>query len=254
MASGANISEDELVQRVIPAFLKPVVRLAARFKVPIRTVTDLAGLAYSQELREAGVTLHELSERLQISRRTSARLPASLRDRFVGPDVEGDLPSRIEFMLAVQPMSARRIRQVLRFDGDAIDAAIESLVDEGRIRLIQRRTPVYQVVPVEAPCPRKGWLRRIGALTSLAANLGDVAHARFFADEPRAFARTLTLCVPRGGERVLEEMFNSKAYPTIEVLSDRVNDGQADDGQLQLSIYWAPLEFLRAQLAKREVA
>lgn len=250
MPSSEDIGEEELVQRLIYAFLKPVARLAAHFEVPMKTVTDLTRMAYFQELRESGVILDDVADRLQISRRSAARLSARLRSRFAQPHASLELPARIELMVAAQPMSAKRITQVLRADRAEVDAAIQSLVDAGRLRLMKRRTPTYEVVGERQQSARDRWLRRVDTLTNLTENLGDVVYGRFFAKEPNAFARTLTVRVPSRGQGELEAMFDSKVYPTVEGLSDRA-DAESKSDQIQLSLYWAPVDLLRSKLARR---
>ena len=257
MAAPEEIPDEELVERIMYAFLKPAVRLAARFRVPIKTLARLAQTAYFQELRDSGATLDEAADRLGISRRSAARLSSRLKSRFLRPELAHNLPRRIEFMVGAEPMSRARIHQVLREGAEAIDAAIQVLVQEGRIELIPGRTPVYQPVPGQRELPRDTWVRRVGALTSFTENVGDAAFGRFFGRLESTLARTLMFRVPPGGAAELEQMFYESVVAKVNELSDRV-DGEpathAAADQLQLSICWAPYELLRSAKLNDEEA
>ena len=66
--------------RLVYSLLKPAVRCAARFSVPVRTVSDLLRLAMYEELASQGLSVGEIADRLgQTSR--NVRL---LRQRLDG--------------------------------------------------------------------------------------------------------------------------------------------------------------------------
>ena len=255
MTERDEINEEELVQRMLYAFLKPVVRLASRFRVPMKTIATLVQTAYFQELRDSGATLDEAADRLGVSRRSAARLSSRLKSRFLAPEMGHNLPRRIEFMLGAEPMSATRIHQVMRESRDDIDAAIETLVVEERIELLPGRTPVYRPTPGTRELPRDSWVRRVGALTSLMENLGDAAYGRFFGALPTTFLRTLTFRAPPESSAELEEMFYESVLGKVTELRDRVDavpETHADADRFQLSVCWAPCELLRSENEEAE--
>jgi hypothetical protein len=247
MSDQDDITEDELVQRVVYALLRPAVRMAAMWDMPLKVLAELLQSAHFQELRSHGLTIEETSASLGVSRRTALRMSKQLRDRFVLPDLRHNLPRRIEFMLAVRPMSATKVRQVLTDEDDAaVDAAIGTLLSEGRLEELSGRTPVLRPAPGLRRLARDTWLQRIGGLTSFSENFADAAYGRFFATEPKSFARTLSFQIPAGAHASLEAVYQDLILPELTRLSDDA-EGASDADSMQLSLCWAPYEFMSAQ-------
>ena len=89
-------------------------------------------------------------------------------------------------------------------------------------------------------------MKRVGGLTSFAENLADAAYGRFFKAEPRAFARTLSFQAPVGATDELGEWYEAAVLAKIIELSDRAEQ-TPDKEDLQLSLCWAPYEYIRTQ-------
>ncbi len=245
MASTDDITDAELVQRVVYALLRPAVRVAGMFGVPLKTVQSLVEAALFQELRARGMTLDEAGEALGVGRRTAARLSKKLKERFVVPELRHNLPRRIEFMVGVRPLSAARIRQALPEHRAAdVDEAIAALRSEGRIDLVPGRTPRFRPAEGLRRLSRDTWRARVGGLTSFAENLADAVYGRFFASEPGAFARTLSFNVPEGGHEALERLYSETLVETIERLNREAEETE-QGAPMQLSLCWAPYELIR---------
>lgn len=240
-ANDGDIDAAELRRRVIYALLRPAVRLAAGASVPLAEVVELLQTAYFHEVRQDGARLDEAAEKLGVSRRTAARLSKQLKQRFVAPELAHSLPRRIEFMVAAEPMSRARVAQTLGgYEREEVEAAVERLLADGRLRETDERTPTLHAVTTLRQLARDTWVKRVGALGSFAENLADVAHGRFFAETPQAFARTLSFRMPPGGEEELEALYREHVLPRVVAL-DETEDGAA----MQMSICWAPQDLAR---------
>ena len=249
MGDLTDIDDRELQRRVLYALVRPLVRMAEAFRVPLAEVVDLVEVAYFHHLRDRGLRLADIGTRLDISERTAKRLAKQLRETFLDAERRYDLPVRIEFMVWATPMSRTKVKQVLgHLDKDEVDAAIEQLLAEGRLSEETGRTPRLVVDAHVTSLVRDTWLARIGGLNSFLGNLTDAVFGRFFRAEPRAFARTLNFLVRREDQPALDRLFAETLVPTIRAL-DEAAQGQPDADTVRLSLCWAPYHYLDHQLA-----
>ena len=214
LTTADEIGEVELAHRVLFALLRSVVRIAGVFRVPLKDVVQLLESAYFRETRGRAPTLRALARELGVSQRTADRLAAQNRATFLVPELEHHLPRRIEFMLAAEPASLARLGQLLPdVTEDEIASVIEALTREGRLERDGERTVVYRPVPGVRTLPRDTWVRRVGALTSFSDNLADAVFGRFFRNDDRAFARTLTFSMLPSDVRLLSEWYQREMLP-----------------------------------------
>ncbi len=235
-----ELPQEEVQQRVIYSLLGPCVALAAEFGVPLEELVGWVRVAYFQHLRERGLTLREASDRLGVSTRTSKRLSQALKVSFLRPELEHNLPVRIEFMLRAEPMSAARLAQVIHdVPAELVRSALEQLVAEERVQAQSGRTTTYAVVRSVNSLVRDTWLARIGGLNSLLGNVKDTVLGRFFRSDPTSLARTLSFRLAReGGVEALHE--------ALGLLVDRIaaleEAAGADAEPYRLSVVLAPYE------------
>jgi DNA-binding MarR family transcriptional regulator len=227
-------------QRVVHSLLQPVVRLARVLKISLRDLTQGLQLAYYRELRSEGLSMKEASGHLGISMRTASRLSKSLKTEFFRPEREHSLPRRIEFMLWATPLSRARIRQALHNESpEAVDAALDQLLEEGLAAERAGRVPTYAIVRESHRMKRLGWPARIGGLNSLMSTVADTVYARFFGESSPVLARTLLLRVRTGQLQRLEEIYETQIYKALAQL-----DAEASDDPLavpmSVSVCWAP--------------
>lgn len=242
MSAGAeDISPQELHERVVYSLMRGGVRLSRRFGFPLREALSLLQMAYFHELRASGMSLDEIGDALDVSRRTAARLSKQLKTNFFRPEREHELPRRIEFMLWAGPMSEARLRRELPDDADEVAGALAQLVAEGRARLEPGRVPRYAVARTAGRLVSAGWTARIGALNSLIGNVTQVVYARFLEGSPRAFARTLSLRVRREDEEALRRLYEDTIWPALEAL-DEAATGDPDALKMKVSLCWAEYE------------
>jgi hypothetical protein len=239
-----DISQDELVLRVVHALLRPAVQIGGVFGVSVKELTRLLESAYFQDQRARTATLRETATRLGISERSAERLSKQARETFLLPELKHHLPRRIEFMLAATPMSSARIAQVLRDVEEAdIANALNGLVEAGRIKLDGDRTAVYEPVEGVRSMERDSWVGRVGGLASFAENLANAAWGRFFNQESAAFARTLTFRLTPERVQQLTAWYSEQVLPHIVQWSAEADAAGVDDTTaMQMSLCWAPYE------------
>lgn len=244
--TGDDAERDELVRRVLYALLTPAVRLGLAFHLPIKELTDLIQMAYFHETRRRGLKMRQASELLGVSMRKVALLSRRLKQNFLQDQQEEGLPRRIEFMLWAEPLSEARLRQAIPdATDDELRQAIERLVEQKRIRLVPGRTPTFEVVRSEFRLVRDHWLARIDGLNNLLGGIGNAVFARFFNDEPRAFARTLSLRVRPEDHARLRTLYDELVYPTLRELDAAAHADEHAEA-IDFSIVWAPYEYLTA--------
>lgn len=247
MKDPTDIDERELQRRVLYAIVRPLVRLADAFRVPLAEVLDLVQVAYFHHLRDKGLRLADIGERLAISERSAKRLAKQLRETFLDAERRYDLPVKIEFMVWATPMSRAKVNQLLsEVDPRAIDQAIAQLIAEGRLVEEEGRTPRLMVNQRVNTLVRDTWLARIGGLNSFLGNLGDAVFGRFFRSEPRAMARTLNFLIRDRDRAALDRLFMETLVPAVQAL-DEAAQGADDAESFRMSLCWAPYHYLESE-------
>ena len=242
----------EFLDRLVYALLAPAVRLAYTFRIPSKQLTRWVQLAYYHETRNQGLKMREASDRLDVSMRKVAQLSSQLKRNFLPDEEAHELPRRIEFMLWAGPLSVARIKQTLPDieDATAIDEAVALLLKQGRIRALGDKTHRYEVVRSEHRLVTDRLAARVDGLSNLTSNLADTVFSRFLRSaDPRSFARTLSLRVPRAALGQLRELYDEVVWETLRRLDAEARD--LDDEEVEriaLSILWSPHELLRGVL------
>jgi hypothetical protein len=229
------------------------VKLARRFGMPLKELTDWVETAYFREVRAQGKTLKEAGDVLGVSQRTAVRLSKQLRESFFFlPEAHHNLQRRIEFMLGAQAMGAARVKQVLPdIDPEQVEEALASLLAQGRVAEVSGRTLMYRSVADVRRLPRDTWMERIGGLNSFVENLASATYGRFFAREERAFARTVSFPMSPQDLARLRALYEDQVRPALEQLGAEA-DQHGDGVPMQLSLCWAPYEYLQVLDSEQE--
>lgn len=236
----------EAQDRVLYAFVRAAARLGATFGMPLKGFERFAHMATFHVLRTQGLELGAIAERLQVSRRKVDQLSRLLKENFFERHIEATsdaaLGRRIEFMLWAEPLSTRRICQVVHTaPPEAVDAALSRLVEAGRIAegddgKWQTTTPSRRLV-------RDDWLARIDGLNHQLGAVLRAAHGRFFKRDSRAFARTVSLRVRRARVPELEALYRDVIWPALVALDADCQDADpADIEEMIVSLCWASAE------------
>lgn len=239
-----DIPENEQQRRVIYSLLRPAVRLARRFSIPLKEMVHWLELAYFHELKDSGLTQREAASLFDVSTRKVAQLAARLKQNFFDPERDEELPRRIEFMLWAGPESAGRIHQSLSgYSKAEIDRALQLLVDQERVIRRDGRTTYYEVPSSEFRLYRDRWLAKIDGLNNHLVSVVDSVFGRFFKDDSRAFARTLNFRIRKDDIAELRTLYEEVIFPTLRDLDEAAKASPDDGGdsvEMGLSINWAP--------------
>ncbi len=233
----------ELERRVVYATLVPAVRLGRLFGVRLKEASEWLELAHLKELVDEGLKLKEAADRLQVSVRKVSMLSSRLRENFFVPEREHELPSRVLFALWAEPLSRKRIKQYLStFDEAEVDAAVDRLERDGKIRLLSGRTPTYETIEAAQRLVRRDMMARVDALDSMLSTITDAIYSRFFSSSPdSSFARALQLRVSPEDLPKLRALYEEQIWPTLSALDEAARD-DPDALPLGLALSWAPLD------------
>jgi hypothetical protein len=121
--------------RLVYSLLKPAIRLAERFRLPMRTMTDLVRLAYYEHLRERGLSNSEIALRLGQTERNVRSFGQRTRTEFFAAEREVGALRDVENAIAAGAVDVDAIAQHLpELDRGELDEALSHLQREGRIK------------------------------------------------------------------------------------------------------------------------
>jgi hypothetical protein len=120
--------------RLVYSLLKPVVQAAARFHVPMRTVSELVRLAYFEHLQREGLTQAAIGRRLGQTDRHMRSLAKRLKGDFFEAEHEVGVVRELENLIASARPRANELRAKLPgVDAEELQRALAVLEDEGRV-------------------------------------------------------------------------------------------------------------------------
>ncbi len=238
-------ADRELVDRVVFSLLLPAARIAQRYGLPLRALTESSKLAGFHQARGQGLKLREIVDRLGVSMSAAARLSKRLKHNFLRPEIEHELPCRIEFALWPGPLGEARLAQALPdVEPALIVETLEGLAEEGSVERVGGRTVTWRLLRAVDRRVAPDLYARIDGLNSLCGVLADAVYARFFRDEPTAFARSLMLRIRREDVETLERFYEDELWPLLARL-DEAAEAHDDTIELGFGLMWAPHERLR---------
>ena len=238
-APRTTVTPQELRSRAVYSLLLPAVRLAGWLGIPLKEVQRWLQLAYFRELRGGGRTLQETADALGVAMRTAAELSRRLKDNFFLPERDHELPRRVEFMLWAEPASRARLCQVLDAAPADVDAAIDRLIAEQRIRLADDRPDVFEVTSTQARLVKPSWMARIDGVNNLMRNVAAATYDRVLDQSPLALLRTLSFRIARDDVAELKALYEEHIFPRLAALEERAV-GREDAITMDFSVLWAP--------------
>lgn len=124
--------------RLVYSLLKPALRMAARFGVPIRSLTELVRLAYFEVLTREGLPQAEIAERFGQSTRHLRSLAKRFESDFFAAEQEVGLLREIEDYVAVHRPTEPELLQAFSGLGEtAVRAAMAALLREERLERVE---------------------------------------------------------------------------------------------------------------------
>lgn len=233
-------SQDDLLQRTTFASLRPAARLAARAGFALKEMKHLIELAYYQEARLRGLKMKEISDLMSVSMSKVGLLSKELKEHFVEPETEHGIGRQILSLLWASPLTESRIAQALdEFEAEEVAAALEQLVEEGRITRESGRTDSYALAASAHRLSTVPWMAKVDGLNTLMDNVFGAVRARFFEGDDRAFVRNVAFRVrPEDLER-LRNHYENELFPLIVELDEAV-DSEGESVPIRLSMLWTP--------------
>jgi hypothetical protein len=129
----ATVREAQL--RLIYSFLKPVVRAAARFHVPLRTLADLLRLAYFEHLQREGLKQTDIALRFGQTDRNMRSMAKKLKSNFFEAEHEIGAVRDVENDVALHRTSTgvELLDRLSHLTAADLERALGELVAERRI-------------------------------------------------------------------------------------------------------------------------
>jgi hypothetical protein len=127
-----NVREMQL--RLVYSLIKPAVRAAARFGIPIRTIGELMRLAYFEHLSRSGMSVADIAKRFGQTPRHMRSLAQRLKEDFFRAERDVGLAREVEALVAERGPSEDELVAALPAREPAeVRAAVAELCDEQRI-------------------------------------------------------------------------------------------------------------------------
>jgi hypothetical protein len=125
--------------RFVYSLLKPAVRAAARFRLPIKTLVELVRLAYFEHLARQGLSTAEIAARLGQTTRHMQSLARRLETDFFRAERAAGLVREVEaFVARGEPTDAEALSHFSSWPATDVAAAIALLLREERIERTER--------------------------------------------------------------------------------------------------------------------
>lgn len=180
----------ETQSRIVYSLLKPAVRAAAHFGVPIRTVADLVRLAYFEELRDRGMSNTQIAAVFGQSDRHMRNLAGRLESDFFAAEREVGLVRAVEAFVASTGPTREEVLAEFAASASDTDAAVDTLLDEGRIELSEGK---LQTAQRYVTLKTEGFSARIDAINHfLDGGYRAVLHRLVFNDDHLATLKTIS--------------------------------------------------------------
>lgn len=229
-------------RRVVYSLLRPAARIAAKAGLPLKDFAQLSQLSLYEVKKGQGLSQREIAEELDVSSRTIDRLLKDLREGFFEPEIEHELPRKIEFMLWAEPAGIARIAQVLsKHEPDDIEHALALLVQEGRVETVPGRTLKYAPTQRANRLMDKDLASRIDGLNNVLTVLAEATQNRFINGDRRAAARSVTMRVRRQDIEEFEKIYEETVWPRLVALDEKATSAE-DAVDMGLTIVWTPFE------------
>ncbi|MCC6952584.1 MAG: hypothetical protein IT290_00550, partial [Deltaproteobacteria bacterium] len=130
----------EMQVRLVYSLLKPAAAFAAAFGIPIKSLVDLFRLAYFEHLAKQGRTQKEIAEYFGQSDRHIRSLAQRLKTDFFASEREVGLTREMEeYIAAKKPTAAQILRKFSVWEESSIQAALNRLLEQGRIHQTDER-------------------------------------------------------------------------------------------------------------------
>ena len=124
----------EMQLRLVYSLIKPAVRAAARFGIPIRSLGELCRLAYFEHLSRGGMSVADIARRFGQTPRHMRSLAQRLKEDFFRAERDVGLAREVEALIAERaPDEEELVAALATWEPAEVRAAIAELMSEERI-------------------------------------------------------------------------------------------------------------------------
>jgi len=168
--------------RLQHSLLRLGARLATRFQIPMRTLSELMRMAYYAELRERGLPHNQIARHMDQTDRNIRYYALRHRENFFAGEVEPGLLRSVEELVAERSPTGAELRALLPEANERLlGVVLKDLLGEGRILL--REDQRYVAGPMSAGLRHEGFEERLEALEPTLQALSEAVTSRLVYDE-----------------------------------------------------------------------
>lgn len=234
-----NVREMQL--RLVYSLLKPAVRGAARFGIPIRALGELLRLAYFEHLSRSGMSVGDIAKRFGQTPRHMRSLAQRLKEDFFRAERDVGLAREVEALIAERSRRAEEVIASLpTWEADEVRAAIAELIEEQRI---ERDAEGHLHTAREYVVLRSDeFHHRIDSLNHLLdGTYRAVLHRLVFDDHATAMMKTISFsAVPAELVRFLQRLEGELRRELAALDESATFQGQAED-RFTMALTLAPV-------------
>lgn len=218
---------------LVLALLRPAVRLCRRFRLPLKTLEDLARLAYFESLRQGGrVPQAEVARLTGVSLRTVVALERQAREGIAATAEERALQRHIEESLGREGgQTAAGLADHFETPVEVMDRMLAALTAEGRViqdgPAAQAR---YRIDPRFVSLVSTDRAARLDGLNHQLDVLGAAVEGRFLRSEGRSMARTFTfVATPQALDALLQTL--PQHFRASVIATEEASIGECAEGE-----------------------
>jgi hypothetical protein len=222
------------------SLLKPAVRAAARFHIPIRALSDLLRLAYFELLVQEGLTQAQIARRFGQTERHMRSLARRLRSDFFAAEQEVGIVREVENLIgAVSPTDAELKRKLRPIPPAQLEDVVALLIAERRVvRQEGKLTTSKRFVLLKS----EKFSQRIDALNHFLDGAFRAAIARLVFDErDQAMIKTISFSAIPQDLTAFIRRFEGELRREIAALEETAQFSQEEGARYTFGLSLAPL-------------
>ena len=222
------------------SLLRIAVRAAARFRIPMRTLTELVRLAYFEVLRRQGLTQAEIGRRLGQTDRHMRTLAQRLRSDFFSAEREVGLVREVETLVAEKQPHENELAALLpSWQAHEVRRAVEELVEEKRI--VRRGDGHLELGARYVILASDQFHRRIDALNHFLDGLYQAVMHRLVHDEKQtAMIKTITFSADPAALEAFITKLEGELRREVATLEEQVVFDGSSEHRFTLGLTLAP--------------
>jgi hypothetical protein len=131
--------------RIAYSLLKPAIRAAASFRIPIKPLLELVRLAYYEHLHRRGMTTDEIAAHFGQTPRNMRSLAQRLESAFFDAERDAGLGREVEALAATPRTIGELVEQLPAWPEEEVIVTIDRLLDDGRLeKTVDRKVHAAQ--------------------------------------------------------------------------------------------------------------